>query len=488
MAAHKLIAVASVVCVLVIAACGARSTLKVGGGTRATGGSLPTGGSGGTADGGGGFGGLGGGGEGGGGTGGVGGFGGGPGECVVFNSVAALAPADLFMVLDTSGSMDFLLGNGTTKWDAVTGALGTFFADQDSAGMDASLSFFPILNNSVQPYCFTDAECGAPSTCFPRKVCPNALRGCFTDQDCANFGFPGDTCQELGRCVGEPGPPFCVASGDAGLTCNGGGTCTPTGGCDNRFTCDAGTYQSSQSGLVSLPQGAGTLQGILDSQALDGGTPTLPAVNGVIASAIGNSIVNPTHKSFVVLVTDGFPTVCDPDLYGATPDVAIDNIAGAASAGALQDVQTFVIGVFTPVEQLEAEQNLGQIAAAGGTSDAFIISTQSNVSAELLLAMNEVRAEVQACEFELVTNGEMVDFNTVWVRVFPDVGDPVWVEFVGSFAGCDAVTGGFYYDVPPSQGTPSRVVLCPQSCDLLLSSENPMVEVFTACDPTDKEP
>ncbi len=479
MTTHKLVALTAVVGVLVVAACGARSSLNVGDGTRAAGGNQGSGASGGRNDGG--TGGVGGGigGDGG------GGIGGGPGECVVFNSVAALAPADLFMMLDTSGSMAFQLDNGDTKWNAVTGALGTFFADGDSAGMDASLSFFPIVDNGIAAYCNGDFECGAPNSCFPRKVCPNALRGCFEDSDCANFGFPGETCQRLGRCPNDPGQPFCVQSGDGGLTCNSG-PCVPTGGCDNRFTCDANAYVPSQSGLISLPQGAASLQGILNARPLDGGTPSLPAISGVIQAAVNNGVTRPNHKSFVLLVTDGLPTVCDPDLYGVNQEAAIANLVAAAGVGFAEDIQTFVIGVFTPVEQVQAEQNLGDIALAGGTDEAFIISTQSNVSGELLQALNEVRAEIQACEFELVTDGETVDFNTVWVRVFPDGGNPVWVAYVESAAGCDPAAGGFYYDVPPEQG-PSRVVLCPRTCDLLLASEEPLVEVFTSCDPTDDE-
>ena len=33
---------------------------------------------------------------------------------------------------------------------------------------------------------------------------------------------------------------------------------------------------------------------------------------------------------------------------------------------------------------------------------------------------------------------------------------------------CDPVNGGFYYDTPITNGqTPSRIILCPQSCQLI---------------------
>jgi hypothetical protein len=469
MVTHKLVAALLASTVVVVAACGARSTLKAGAGTANGSGGVATGGRGG-ANGGGGQG-----GDGAIGGAGFGGAGGGPDECVVFNSVAALAPADLFLMLDSSGSMAFALPNNQSKWSAVTNALGSFFSAPESAGMDASLAFFPIVNNNIPSLCQIDSECGA--TCFPRKVCPQQARQCFEDSDCE---IPGDTCQVLGRCSDNPGQ-LCVSSGDGGLACNAG-SCNPVGGCDNRFTCDAMTYDASQSALVSLPQGAQSLVSVLNNRPLDGGTPTLPALEGMIAAAVTNSISQPSHKTFALLVTDGLPTSCDPDLHVGDPSLPIANLAAAAAAGFAQDVPTYVIGVFTPFEEMKAQQTLDAIASAGGTTEAFIVSTQGNVSSDLLEALNQVRAELLECTFALVTNGEMVDYEKVWVRLTPDGQAPVWVPYVGSELGCDPMTGGFYYDVPPEQGTPSQVILCDRSCNVLDTSEDPLVEVFTSCD------
>lgn len=78
-----------------------------------------------------------------------GGFGIGPGgtnsPCVSSVAQANLADADLIVMLDRSGSMgDPNEGfSPTLKWTPVTAALKSFFTDPSSAGLSASLQFFP---------------------------------------------------------------------------------------------------------------------------------------------------------------------------------------------------------------------------------------------------------------------------------------------------------------------------------------------------------
>jgi hypothetical protein len=65
--------------------------------------------------------------------------------CVTSTAQAQLANADLVVMLDRSGSMgDPSEGfDPTLKWIPVTTALGAFFTDPNSAGLAASLQFFP---------------------------------------------------------------------------------------------------------------------------------------------------------------------------------------------------------------------------------------------------------------------------------------------------------------------------------------------------------
>ena len=73
-------------------------------------------------------------------------------SCASSNQQAALVPVNLVVLLDRSGSMgDGVNGDPALKWNPVTAALGAFFADPQSAGMNASLSLFPAANDQCNP-------------------------------------------------------------------------------------------------------------------------------------------------------------------------------------------------------------------------------------------------------------------------------------------------------------------------------------------------
>ena len=73
------------------------------------------------------------------------------GGCAAASEQAALSPVYLVFLLDESGSMgDGQHGDRTEKWDPVTAALRSFFADPASTGITASLSLFPLNQNMGQ--------------------------------------------------------------------------------------------------------------------------------------------------------------------------------------------------------------------------------------------------------------------------------------------------------------------------------------------------
>ena len=81
-------------------------------------------------------------------------------ECAVYNSSAALAPLDVFLMVDSSGSMQLpIQGTGGRKWDAVQQAFSLFFYDELSVGIGVALSFFPIVNETIPAVCSEDVDC-----------------------------------------------------------------------------------------------------------------------------------------------------------------------------------------------------------------------------------------------------------------------------------------------------------------------------------------
>src|SRR5687768_10741075 len=81
---------------------------------------------------------------------------GGKNECAFIDAEAALAPLDVFLMLDASGSMAANTETGVSKWQAVREALETFFVDPESSGIGATLAFFPVENLRVPELCAGD--------------------------------------------------------------------------------------------------------------------------------------------------------------------------------------------------------------------------------------------------------------------------------------------------------------------------------------------
>ena len=71
--------------------------------------------------------------------------------CTVFGASAELLPLDVFMLFDASGSMQEATAGGITKWAAVRRAIRRFFLDEDSEGIGVALTFFPQVQEGVQP-------------------------------------------------------------------------------------------------------------------------------------------------------------------------------------------------------------------------------------------------------------------------------------------------------------------------------------------------
>jgi Mg-chelatase subunit ChlD len=74
-----------------------------------------------------------------------------PDACATHTEEAQLSEVNLVFMLDDSGSMGLLdrpEHDPTRRWIPVTTALKAFFADPDSSGMNASLTFFPVDRQS----------------------------------------------------------------------------------------------------------------------------------------------------------------------------------------------------------------------------------------------------------------------------------------------------------------------------------------------------
>jgi hypothetical protein len=287
------------------------------------------------------------------------------------------------------------------KWASVTSALTTFINSDQEPGLGVGLGFFPLPPpaGSIPGPCTSDPECGLYGPCLTM------------------FG---------NVCSGSLAPDT---------------------------SCDPYDYDQADVPIAELTTAQKSLLlGAIAAHSPDGdATPTQPSIQGALAYAVVWALQNPTHLTYLVYATDGEPTGCT---YNTVAEAA--NIAASAANG-YPPVKTFVIGVGSLLS------DLNQIAAAGGTEQAYLVDT-ANATQQFLDALVDIRANGM-CMFTipLPTAGDP-DFTRVNV-VLTDPNDPAQTETiynVATEAACDPTTGGWYYDNPDD---PHMILLCPASCD-----------------------
>ncbi len=346
---------------------------------------------------------------------------------------------------------------GVAKWEAVTGALDSFFNDPQSAGIGIGLQYFPLRDEAAPDSCKSQAECGKFGPCV-LKVCSGDTGViCTANADCGNTG----PCTNLGQCANDAAT-LCLP---IGAQCPGNkGQCVQvtTSVCLNVDSCAAADYATPAVPVAVLNDAAPALVASMSAIDPEGATPTGPALQGAIDHAHEWALANPTHKVVALLATDGLPTECSPLDNAGLAEIAAAGLAGEPS------VPTFVIGVFSG-KDAAAQATIDAIAAAGGTDKGFYIDAQQAVDQAFLDALNAIRGAKLACEYQLppAPMGENLDFDKVNVLHTPEGRvDPEVVLYVGSVDKCDPVTGGWYYDIDPQMGgAPTKILMCPQTCE-----------------------
>ena len=187
---------------------------------------------------------------------------------------------------------------------------------------------------------------------------------------------------------------------------------------------------------------------------------------------------NPGHIVVILLVTDGVPEVPVSSITscaGNPQDIQGTVAAAADGAGNNPQIPTYVLGVGPSLA------NLNQIAAAGGTQQAYLISGTQNVSQEVLRALNAIRGTAAIpCELSLPQpqNGQRVNFDQVNVSFSPDGSNPQTIYYVEDVSKCDPVNGGWYYD---NRQAPTKIILCDATCRAVTSVTTGQLDMQLGC-------
>src|SRR6478609_3399782 len=186
--------------------------------------------------------------------------------CAAKVSTAQAIPLDIYIMLDSSGSMLDSTATQATKWDAVKLALESFLTDKDSAGLGVGLQYFPLQKTDLPASCSSDAQCGDSAPCF-LKYCSTSrdLVPCQANADClADTGEYYGPCVAVGRCSKDQ-DYFCAGPGEG--DCTDGPNGEDLGACElatksiclNTTSCDVAQYTTPARPIATLPGAAASL-------------------------------------------------------------------------------------------------------------------------------------------------------------------------------------------------------------------------------------
>jgi hypothetical protein len=344
------------------------------------------------------------------------------GNCGGSTVTAKQVPLDLFVMLDKSSSMTDAVTGGT-KWTTVTAALNAFLGQAGLTDVSVGLQYFglpPSSANSCTVFtCMKDADCG-----------PAACGGC------------------LGASAGNPG--VCLGA----LTSAGGDSCT------------ASDYAQAAVEIAPLSTSGPAIASSIAATQPTTSTPTSAALQGAIDHAKAWAAAHTSDAVAVILATDGDPTECDTDL------THINGIAAAGFSGTPK-IPTFVIGVGSSLSALNG------IAAAGGTTSAFLVDTGGNVNAQFLAAMNQIRHAALGCQYLIpLPQSGVPNFQQVNVNYVPGNGASVTFPYVTSAAACPANGNAWYYD---NAAAPTQIILCPSTCTTVEGDSQATVNITLGC-------
>ncbi len=401
--------------------------------------------------------------------------------CVGVAQEAESGPVDLLLLMDSSGSMGSGAFNGRSRWELAQAAIMGFIRDPNSRGLGVGLQFFPVY---VTRPCSSDQDCsGVADYCRGQDACPSA-----------NPLKPGPACKAAGDPVPTicPGRATCVATGAcsaSGAVCSNVGQACPgqAGTCQafprtcfghNQFpsACKLETYRDPAVAIAALPDSQGPLLDALNSHFPDGATPMEPAARGALAYLAEHRLANPGRRAALVMVTDGTPSMgCADNNIPGTAATLARGLAGPPI------VRTYVIGMFSEAEVPMVSMEMDQLASAGGTDKAIVLAANNDFTGQLQQALNQVRGSL-GCEYTIPKppNGGLIDFGKVNVHYTSGAASED-IPYVESRDHCDPARGGWFYDVNPASGVPTRIVTCDATCTRLKATEMGKVDVVFGC-------
>jgi hypothetical protein len=403
--------------------------------------------------------------------------------CLTQTSGAEQRKVAIYMMLDSSGSMNESTGTIRTKWDAVQRALRGFLQETRNSDLLLGMQFFPLLKPGVKKFvCTKHSDCGDDGgPCF-LSTCRNGstIQLCRTNADCPG-GAVANPCVDFGLCSGsDPAAPLACVLGETG-SCGGQGFCKDfERTCTNATSCDPGVYGTPAVEIQPVSTGLTAIDQVLMNKFPEGLTPTVPALSGTLEHAREWAVAHPDQTVAAVLATDGLPTECGVQQQTGGTET-INQVLNIAAQGVAADVpiRTFVIGVFQPGDGASIN-NVNAIAQAGGTEKASFIDTTGEVETQFIEALRNIRSGQLACEFKIPQSDQQLDYLKVNLE-FNDGASSRQLRFVRDGGGCGSNPLGWHYDVDPGQKKPTSIQICPSICEQVKAAASGSINLQLGC-------
>ncbi len=220
------------------------------------------------------------------------------------------------------------------------------------------------------------------------------------------------------------------------------------------------------------------IKSVLDMTSPYGATPTEDSY--LFATQSFGSVPADANK-FIVLITDGMPTVgrnCSGD--GQDP-VDTSALPGEAATAAAAGVKTFVIG--SPGSQ-SFRTSLSEMAQQGGTGPAgctnngpnychLDMTTQPDFGQAISDALNAIASKAISCTFDVPNPGPGVTLDPDYVNVIytPGGGSPQYINKT------DPCTGDGWHYSPDGK----QIILCDQTCKQVQTDSQATISIEFGC-------
>jgi hypothetical protein len=241
---------------------------------------------------------------------------------------------------------------------------------------------------------------------------------------------------------------------------------------DDLASCAESDYRAAAMPLDDVSAMASGALARLDAVVPQGQTPTGPALTAALELAATYAAEHRERSVVVVLATDGLPTTCAPADTAALARLAAAALQGAGHVRTLVVASTSLDGVDQP--------GFDRIAAAGGTQRALVIDPRADFAAQLQRALGATAGRSVACDLALPEppEGQRLDYDNINVLVEAR-GKRIALPRVDGPGDCDGA--GWYYDLDPVQGAPSRLNVCKASCDRVAQDRSATLRVELGC-------